>query len=188
VGGGPADNSAIFQGGFIPDNILYLSYWYNKYDLPVRLAFFWTMLSVVDIVTGFMAVGLLKMRGVLGYEGWRCESSLGSVLTSGMFLIEGIITLLIGSESTLKIWADASRIVLDDACIPSKDQDPVQKERLHYRPRGKDHCEPDDSRRPGQGGSQVESRADSQGEMHNRQALSLSMIWKSFKDYQLWPM
>jgi hypothetical protein len=24
--------------------------------------------------------------------------------------------------------------------------------------------------------------------MHNRQALSLSMIWKSFKDYQLWPM
>lgn len=60
------------------------------------------MLSVVDIVTGFMAVGLLKMRGVLGYEGWRCESSLGSVLTPGMFLIEGIITLLIGSESTLK--------------------------------------------------------------------------------------
>ena len=35
--------SAIFQGGFIPDIILYLSYFYNQHDLPVRMAFFYTM-------------------------------------------------------------------------------------------------------------------------------------------------
>lgn len=26
------------------------------------------------------------------------------------------------------------------------------------------------------------------GEMHNRQALTMSFLWKSFKDYHLWPL
>lgn len=33
--------SAVFQGGFIPDIVLYLSYWYPSRQLPLRLAFFW---------------------------------------------------------------------------------------------------------------------------------------------------
>jgi len=80
--------SAAFQGGFIPDNILYLSYWYTKYDLPLRLAIFYTINPLANMITSFLAVGILQMRGILGYAGWRW-----------MFLLEGIFTLLIGSES-----------------------------------------------------------------------------------------
>ena len=36
---------------------------------------------IVDIAVGFAAVGLVSMRGLLGYEGWRW-----------LFLIEGAIT------------------------------------------------------------------------------------------------
>lgn len=80
--------SAFFQGGFIPDNILYLSYWYNSYDLPIRMALFYTINPLSDMITSFLAVGLLQMRGILGYAGWRW-----------MFLIEGLFTLLIGGMS-----------------------------------------------------------------------------------------
>ncbi|KAM0085322.1 hypothetical protein ACKRZS_002347 [Fusarium odoratissimum] len=79
---------ATFQGGFIPDTILYLSYWYTGTRLPIRLAWFWMSSQLVDIGVGFAAVGMLSMRGMLGYEGWRW-----------LFLIEGAFTFLIGVAS-----------------------------------------------------------------------------------------
>lgn len=81
---------ATFQGGFIPDTILYLSYWYTGPALPIRLAWFWMSSQLVDIGVGFAAVGLLSMRGILGYEGWRW-----------MFLVEGAFTFSIGLLSFL---------------------------------------------------------------------------------------
>lgn len=44
--------------------------------------------QLVDIGVGFAAVGLLSMRGILGYEGWRW-----------LFLIEGAFTFLVGVGS-----------------------------------------------------------------------------------------
>ncbi|KAI1097630.1 MFS general substrate transporter [Jackrogersella minutella] len=76
---------ATFQGGFIPDSILYLSYWYTGRTLPIRLAWFWMSSQLVDIGVGFSAVGILSMRGTLGYEGWRW-----------LFLIEGAFTFSVG--------------------------------------------------------------------------------------------
>ncbi|KAF5970737.1 nicotinamide mononucleotide permease [Fusarium bulbicola] len=79
---------ATFQGGFIPDTILYLSYWYTGTRLPIRLAWFWMSSQLVDIGVGFAAVGMLSMSGMFGYEGWRW-----------LFLIEGAFTFLIGVAS-----------------------------------------------------------------------------------------
>ncbi|KAG9083047.1 hypothetical protein FS749_006345 [Ceratobasidium sp. UAMH 11750] len=67
------------QGGFIPDVILYLSYFYTKTELPIRLAFFWISNYACDIISAFLATGILRMRGVGGRAGWRY-----------LFLIEGI--------------------------------------------------------------------------------------------------
>ncbi|KXN91800.1 hypothetical protein AN958_11950 [Leucoagaricus sp. SymC.cos] len=73
------------QGGFIPDLVLYLSYFYTKYELPFRLALFWFSASACSIIASFLAFGVLRMRGIHGYAGWRW-----------LFLVEGLITFIIG--------------------------------------------------------------------------------------------
>ena len=73
------------EGGFIPDAILYLSYFYTSKELPLRLSYFYTSSHATQIIAAFLAFGILRMRGVGGWEGWRW-----------LYLLEGIMTALIG--------------------------------------------------------------------------------------------
>ena len=76
------------EGGFIADLVLWLTYFYKSKELPIRLSWFWTTLSLVQIVTALLAFAILRMRGVHGMAGWRW-----------IFILEGLFTLLIGIAS-----------------------------------------------------------------------------------------
>lgn len=80
--------TALLLGGFIPTIVLWLSYFYKSKELPLRLSWFWTTLSIVQIATSVLAFGILRLRGVAQWEGWRW-----------LFLIEGCITFGIGIGS-----------------------------------------------------------------------------------------
>lgn len=75
----------LLMGGFIPDLVLYITYWYRKRELPIRLSWFWTVLSTCQVIGALLAAGILQMRGLSGLSGWRF-----------LFLIEGLFTLIIG--------------------------------------------------------------------------------------------
>lgn len=51
--------------------ILYLSNFYKHHELSLRLGFWYAGASFADIVAGFLAYGVLHMRGYDGKAGWR---------------------------------------------------------------------------------------------------------------------
>ncbi|KAJ5921650.1 major facilitator superfamily domain-containing protein [Penicillium verhagenii] len=143
-----------FMGGFIPDSILYLSYFYTKAEMPFRLALFWFTDSMSGVIASFIAYGVLHMRGVDGREGWRW-----------LFLIEALISLVIGFLSFLflvpgptqtKTWWNPKGI------FNEREETIIVNRVLRDDP--------------------------SKGDMHNRQALTLGMLWRSLKDFDLWPV
>ena len=75
----------ILEGGFIPDCILYLSYFYTSIELPIRLSFFFVAYESTSIVSAFLAFGILHLRGHNGLAGWRW-----------LFALEGLLTGIIG--------------------------------------------------------------------------------------------
>ncbi len=48
-----------------------LQYTHKPIELTLRLGFFWTAMSIADILSALFAYGLLHMRGVHGQAGWR---------------------------------------------------------------------------------------------------------------------
>ena len=78
----------IIEGGFIPDVILYLSYFYKSKELPVRLSFFWVSYAMTFIIAAFLAFGILHLRGHHGMAGWQW-----------LFALEGALTAVIGIVS-----------------------------------------------------------------------------------------
>lgn len=75
----------MLEGGFIADIVLWLSYFYKANELPIRLSWFWTTISCVQIFTSILAFGILRMRGIFNLAGWRW-----------LFVLEGLCTFSIG--------------------------------------------------------------------------------------------
>ena len=144
----------LFMGGFIPDSILYLSYFYKKSEMPIRLAFFWFVDSMSGVIASFIAYGVLHMRGVADRAGWRW-----------LFLIEALISLVIGVLSFLFLVPGPSQTKTwwnPKGYFTEREEKIIVNRVLRDDP--------------------------SKGDMHNRQPITLPMLWRSLKDYDLWPI
>lgn len=144
----------MMQGGFVPDIILYLSYFYTRAELPIRLAWFYISNYLAQVVGAFLATGILRLDGVAGMASWRY-----------LFLIEGVLTLLVGIASFFLMPAG-----------------PTQT-KAWYRPNGW-FTEREEVIMV----NRVLRDDPSKSDMHNRQGLTFVKLMQVLKDWRLWPL
>jgi MFS family permease len=109
----------VLEGGFIPDLVLWLSYFYTSTELPVRLSFFWTALNLTTILASLLAFGIFHLDNAHGLEGWRW-----------LFLIEVRGTMLLPWSLLIELAGThdlcyRSRFGLPHARFSSADKDMV---------------------------------------------------------------
>lgn len=144
----------ILEGGFIPDLILFLSYFYTSKELPIRLSFFWTSLSITGILSSILAFAIFHLEGAHGIAGWKW-----------LFLLEGLVTFVIGFASFFMMPASA-----------------VQT-KTWFRPNG--WFTP---REEAILVNRVLRDDPSKGSMMNRKAITPRRLWRGLSDYDLWPV
>ncbi|KAJ5087567.1 hypothetical protein N7456_011183 [Penicillium angulare] len=87
----------LLEGGFIPDTVLFLSFFYKSSELPKRLTCFWISYTVAGIIGSFLAFGFLHITDSHGGGSWRY-----------LFAYEGLITGVIGIIAAF--WMPASPV------------------------------------------------------------------------------
>ncbi|KAJ5667899.1 uncharacterized protein N7477_006469 [Penicillium maclennaniae] len=78
----------IAEGGLLPGMVLYLSAFYKRGDLALRIGLFYTAASLSGAFGGLLARGLAAIAPRGGLEGWRW-----------IFIIEGLLTVACGALS-----------------------------------------------------------------------------------------
>lgn len=149
----------MLEGGFIPDIILYSSYFYTGSELPRRLSVFSTIPFATNIIAAFIAFGLLRLSGYNGMEGWRW-----------LFAVEGLITGCIGVASWFYLPASPTQTA-------SKAWNPFRGENGWFNDREEKIMV-----------NRILRDDPSKGDMHNRQGLSIQMLWECMRDYQMFPI
>ncbi|KAJ9620287.1 hypothetical protein H2203_008052 [Taxawa tesnikishii (nom. ined.)] len=147
---------------FIPDVILYLSYFFKNAELPKRLSWFWTSYQATSIVGAFLAFGILHIRGDSGLkQGWRY-----------LFAIEGSITALIG--------------ILTWFYLPASPTQTARDGRLKgwLRPKEGWFTEREETIMV----TRILRDDPGKATMHNRQGLSFTLFWEAMTDFDLWPI
>ncbi|KAI0670626.1 MFS general substrate transporter [Trametes maxima] len=75
----------LFEGGLLPGIVLYLSSFYPKRKLQLRIALLFSATSLASAFSGLLAAAIVKMDGVGGKPGW-----------AWLFILEGAFTVLFG--------------------------------------------------------------------------------------------
>ncbi|KAI8998868.1 MFS general substrate transporter [Trametes punicea] len=75
----------LFEGGLLPGIVLYLSSFYPKRKLQLRISMLFSATSLASAFSGLLAAAIVRMDGVGGKPGW-----------AWLFILEGAFTVLFG--------------------------------------------------------------------------------------------
>lgn len=78
----------VFEGGLFPGLVVYLTYFYTKQELALRVGYLFVSAALAGAFGGLLGYGIGHMDGVAGLHGWRW-----------IFILEGIPTFVLGIAS-----------------------------------------------------------------------------------------
>jgi len=78
----------VTEAGLFPGVQYYLSCWYKRSELGLRLAIFFANAALAGSFGGLLAAAIAKMSGLGGKGGW-----------AWIFITEGLATMLVGAVS-----------------------------------------------------------------------------------------
>lgn len=78
----------LLEGGLFPGLVLYLSFFYPRQRLQLRISIFFAAASLSGAFSGLLAAAIINMDGIQGKAGW-----------SWIFILEGIFTFAFGLAS-----------------------------------------------------------------------------------------
>ncbi|KAF8200246.1 major facilitator superfamily domain-containing protein [Pholiota molesta] len=95
----------LMEGPMFPGIVLYLSGFYTRRELALRIAFFFSAASLSGAFSGLLAAAISQMAGIGGRPGW-----------SWIFILEGIFSALVGIVSFFLVPATPmqSRFLTDE--------------------------------------------------------------------------
>ncbi|KAI1012768.1 hypothetical protein LB504_008481 [Fusarium proliferatum] len=82
------------EGGLFPGIAYYITMWYRRHECGFRMAIFFSAATAAGVFGGFLARGIMEMRGLAGLAGWQW-----------IFIIEGLLTVAVALVS-FKLMAD----------------------------------------------------------------------------------
>ncbi|KAH7406837.1 major facilitator superfamily domain-containing protein [Phaeosphaeria sp. MPI-PUGE-AT-0046c] len=103
----------VAEGGLLPGMVLYLSQFYRRNELALRIGIFYTAASLSGAFGGLLARGLNAIGPSGGLEGWRW-----------IFIVEGLLTVFVGV---------CSAIFLPNSIESAGFLSPIEKELARHR-------------------------------------------------------
>ncbi|EDN03450.1 conserved hypothetical protein [Histoplasma mississippiense (nom. inval.)] len=91
----------MLEGGLFPGIVLYLSSFYRRHELQMRVGLFFSAAALSGAFSGLLAAAIQNMEGLRGLRGWQW-----------IFLLEGLFTVLFGIFSFLMLPNDPSQVFL----------------------------------------------------------------------------
>ncbi|KAL1406637.1 hypothetical protein Q8F55_008343 [Vanrija albida] len=80
----------ITEAGLFPGVSFYLTQWYRRFEISMRIALFFSAATAAGAFGGLLARLINLMDGIAGYEGWRW-----------IFILEGILTVVV---AVISFW------------------------------------------------------------------------------------
>ncbi|POW04086.1 hypothetical protein PSTT_10632, partial [Puccinia striiformis] len=94
----------LVEGGLYPAVVLYLSTFYTRSELQLRIALFWGTICISGAASGLLTYAIIKLHGHWGHPGWAWIEGFFTVI----FGIIGFFVLP-SSIGTVKILTDAEK-------------------------------------------------------------------------------